>query len=74
MSPIDKNPSLAKFFIQLGRVDELGSGVLNVYRLTKAYGGKGTPSFIEGSVFSMEIPIPPRQGEGLNEENEGFEK
>ena len=70
--PFPKNPSLAKFFIQLGRVDELGSGVLNVYRLTKAYGGKGTPSFIEGSVFSMEIPIPPRQGEGLNEENEGL--
>lgn len=72
--PFPKNPSLAKFFIQLGRVDELGSGVLNVYRLTKAYGGTGTPSFVEGAVFRMEIPVPPRQGEGLHMENEGLKE
>ena len=46
------------FFIQLGRVDELGSGVLNVYRLLKDYVCKGVPIFTEGNVFSKEIPIP----------------
>ncbi len=29
-APFAKNPAIAKFFLQLGRVDELGSGVLNV--------------------------------------------
>lgn len=28
--PFPKNPLIARFFIQLGRVDELGSGILNV--------------------------------------------
>ena len=68
-APYPKNPALAKFFIQLGRVDELGSGVLNVYRLVKEYGGKGNPLFVEGAVFRMEIPIPMVQSEGLNLEN-----
>lgn len=36
-APFPKNPAIAKFFIQLGRVDELGSGVLNVNRLIKEY-------------------------------------
>lgn len=29
-APFPKNPTIVKFFIQLGRVDELGSGLLNV--------------------------------------------
>ena len=66
-APHPKNPALAKFFIQLGRVDELGSGVLNVYRLVKEYGGKGQPLFVEGSSFSVEVPIPIRPNEGLSE-------
>jgi ATP-dependent DNA helicase RecG len=66
-APYPKNPALAKFFIQLGRVDELGSGVLNVYRLVKEYGGKGQPLFMEGSSFSVEVPIPTRPNEGLSE-------
>lgn len=62
-APFPKNPTIAKFFIQLGRVDELGSGVLNVNRFTKRYAGKGDPKFIEGTTFKTIIPI----GEGLNE-------
>jgi len=30
-----KNPLIAKFFIQLGRVEELGSGILTTTRLMK---------------------------------------
>ena len=48
----------------MGWVDELGSGVLNVNKFVKEYGGKGFPSFIEGSTFKISIPIP---YEGLNE-------
>lgn len=57
-APFPKNPAIAKFFIQLGRVDELGSGVLNVNRLIKEYAGKDAPQFIEGQVFKMELPVP----------------
>lgn len=67
-----KNPTLAKFFLQLGRVDELGSSVLNVFRLVKEYAGKAQPVFIEGTVFCAEVPIPSNLigeelSEGLNE-------
>lgn len=57
-APFPKNPTIAKFFIQLGRVDELGSGVLNVHRLIKEYGGKGNVLFTEGNPFTLEIPLP----------------
>jgi ATP-dependent DNA helicase RecG len=39
--PFPKNPLIAKFFIQLGRVEELGSGILTTTRLMKEYAGKG---------------------------------
>ena len=48
-SPFPKNPSIAKFFMQLGRFDELGSGILNVNKYIKAYSGKDNPKFIEGA-------------------------
>jgi len=63
-APFPKNPAIVKFFMQLGRVDELGSGVLNVNRFIKEYAGSGTPQFIEGSTFKTIIPIP----EGLIKE------
>jgi len=56
-SPFPKNPSIAKFFIQLGRVDELGSGVLNVYRYLADYAPGKTPLFIEGNTFKMILPL-----------------
>ena len=50
----------------MGRVDELGSGVLNVNRLIKEYAGKGSPQFIEGTVFRMLLPVPKTYSEDLN--------
>jgi predicted HTH transcriptional regulator len=38
--PFPKCTTMAKFFIQLGMVYELGCGVLNVSRLIKQYAGK----------------------------------
>ncbi len=55
-SPFPKNPTIAKFFLQLGRVEELGSGVLNVSHYVKEYSG-GEASFIEGDIFRTIIPI-----------------
>lgn len=54
--PFPKNPTIAKFFIQLGRVDELGSGVLNVSKFVKDYASGGEASFIDGDIFRMIIP------------------
>jgi ATP-dependent DNA helicase RecG len=56
--PFPKNPTIAKFFIQLGRVDELGSGVINVNRYIQEYAPDGKPSFMEGATFKMVIPLP----------------
>ncbi|MCP4456416.1 MAG: AAA family ATPase [Cytophagales bacterium] len=56
-SPFPKNPLIAKFFIQLGRVDELGSGVINVNKFIKKYSGKINPTFIEGTTFKIKIPL-----------------
>lgn len=55
--PFTKNPSIAKFFIQLGRGDELGSGVLNINKLINNYTKGGVPQFIEGSFFKVIIPL-----------------
>jgi len=54
-SPFPKNPSIAKFFMQLGRFDELGSGILNVNKYIKAYSGKDNPQFIEGTKILSEL-------------------
>lgn len=56
--PFPKNPTIAKFFIQLGRVDELGSGVINVNRYIQEYAPDGKPDFIEGATFKMRVPLP----------------
>lgn len=66
-APFPKNPVIAKFFIQLGRVDELGSGVLNVTRFTKPYVGRRKPEFMEGVTFRIKIPIPTNKSEGGDE-------
>ncbi|PIB29292.1 hypothetical protein BFP77_06385 [Maribacter sp. 4U21] len=72
-SPFPKNSSIAKFFMQLGRFDELGSGILNVNKYIKAYSGKDNPLFIEGATFKTIIPVPIRgaiEG-GISGANEG---
>lgn len=55
-SPYPKNPTIAKFFKEIGRVDELGSGVRNTTKYTKIYSG-ATPLFIEGDIFQTIIPL-----------------
>jgi ATP-dependent DNA helicase RecG len=66
-SPFTKNPTIAKFFIQLGRGDELGSGVINVNRLIKSYAKVGEVQFIEGEVFKTIIPLDSKLGRELPE-------
>ena len=56
-APFPKNPAIAKFFIQLGLVDELGSGILNVNKYLGAYSPGKKPEFIEGNIFKIIIPL-----------------
>ncbi len=52
-----KNPLIGAFFREIGRADELGSGVRNLMKLGKAYGGQ-EPELIEGDIFRTIVEIP----------------
>jgi ATP-dependent DNA helicase RecG len=55
-TPQSKNPLLAKFFMNIGRADQLGSGIRNLYKYTKLYSG-GEPELIEGDIFKTIVPL-----------------
>jgi ATP-dependent DNA helicase RecG len=55
-TPYSKNPIIANFFVNIGRADELGSGVRNLYKFTKIYSG-GEPALIDGDVFRTIVPL-----------------
>ena len=49
-----------KFLIQLGRYEELGSGVNNVTKYLPFYApGAGAPSFVEDDMFTTVAPLAP---------------
>ncbi|MDR1157538.1 MAG: putative DNA binding domain-containing protein [Oscillospiraceae bacterium] len=54
--PYPKNPILARFFVNIGNADTLGSGVRNLVKYTKLYSG-GEPELIEGDIFKTIIPL-----------------
>lgn len=54
--PRAKNPIVAGFFRELGRADRLGSGVRNLYKYAKAYGG-ADPIFVEGNEFVTSVGL-----------------
>jgi len=57
--PFPKNPIIANFFKEIGRADELGSGIRNTYKYCKLYVGRDeNPQFIEGDVFRTLVPTP----------------
>lgn len=57
-SPYPKNPNIARFFKEIGRVEELGSGVRNIYKFLPSYVPNSKPEFTEGDIFKTEIQIP----------------
>jgi len=60
--PFAKNPTLSKFFMQMGRGEEIGSGVSNVNKYLPFYTKGGKPRFIEGDPFVTIIPLPSAHG------------
>jgi ATP-dependent DNA helicase RecG len=55
-SPFPKNPVVAGFFRQIGRADELGSGMRNLMKYGRSYGG-ADPQLIEGDVFRTIVAV-----------------
>jgi len=62
-SPYPKNPVIAKFFKEIGRVDELGSGVRNTFKYCGIYTPGTKPEFIEDDVFKTIIPLKGKESE-----------
>ena len=56
-SPYPKNPVIAKFFKEIGRVDELGSGIRNTFKYCGIYTPGKNPEFIEDDIFRTVIPL-----------------
>lgn len=54
--PKAKNPIIAGFFREIGRADRLGSGIRNLYKYCKDYGG-GDPVFTEGDHFVISVSL-----------------
>ena len=57
-TPYPKNPIIAKFFVNIGYADSLGSGVRNLYKYTKIY-SNAEPDFEENDVFKLIVPMRP---------------
>jgi ATP-dependent DNA helicase RecG len=56
-SPFPKNPVIARFFREIGRANELGSGVRRLMKYGKAYGGNDS-ELIEGDIFRIIVKYP----------------
>jgi len=52
-----KNPNIAQMFTQMGRSEELGTGIRNVYKYSKAYSGSDKIVFSEEDVFISKVPL-----------------
>ena len=55
--PFPKNPHIAQIFTQMGRSEELGTGLRNVYKYSKAYSGSEDLLFNEEDVFTVDVPL-----------------
>ena len=67
-SPYPKNPVIARFFKEIGRADELGSGVRNLFKYCRHYSDGGVPELIEEDIFKCIVPLSPEAAEQLTEQ------
>jgi ATP-dependent DNA helicase RecG len=61
-TPYPKNPSIARVFREIGRADELGSGVRKLFKYCKEYCGYD-PLLIENDVFKFILQLPEQDTE-----------
>jgi hypothetical protein len=57
-APFPKNPVIARFFKEIGIVEELGSGIRNTHKYAHFYCSETKPKFEEGDIFRCTIGIP----------------
>lgn len=55
--PFPKNPTISKFFSEIGWVEELGSGVKNLFRYVPQYAKGAKPYLLEDNTFITTIPL-----------------
>ena len=55
--PYPKNPHLAEIFTQMGRSEELGTGLRRVYKYSKVYSGSQNIIFQEEDIFIQQVPL-----------------
>ena len=55
--PFPKNPNMAKFFAQIGRAEELGTGIRRVFHYIKAYSGSERVEFLDEDLFIVKVPL-----------------
>ena len=55
-TPFAKNPTIAKFFREIGYADELGSGFIKITKNSYLYSGK-PPIFEDKKMFRVTIPL-----------------
>lgn len=55
-SPFPKNPAIAKVFKEIGRADELGSGVRKLFKYGRIYSG-ADPQLLEEDIFKIIVPL-----------------
>jgi len=54
-TPFAKNPIISKFMLQLGRVEEVGSGMKNVYKYLPDFSKNSKAEFIDDDFFSTVV-------------------
>ena len=57
-NPVSKNPLIARFFMNIGLAEELGSGLRNLQKYSRLYSGK-PPELRDGDVFRASVPTTP---------------
>jgi len=57
-TPVAKNPIINKLMVQMGRAEDIGSGIRNVTRYLPFYSKNASVVFIDGEQFSTIIQLP----------------
>lgn len=65
--PRPKNPLIERFFAQIGRAEELGSGTRSLFAYVPIYSGGGTPILEEGDIFKAFVPTSSEKMRGTGE-------
>lgn len=70
VTPHAKNPAIANVFVQMGLVEELGSGVRKIFKYTPLYSDGKQPVVEEDDIFKIVIPyIDIETGKETGKEN-----